>query len=126
MHTLSTDDIFVFIDTAPVITQGPANQSIPIGESVTFTCSATGYPEAVFTWYYGNEMLDGADTVITAPAQYGSLFEQMSTLVIDDLTLSNEGNYICNVNNGVGTVEASATLNVEGRYHVYMCYILIE
>ena len=83
---------------------------------MNFTCSATGYPEANFTWYYGNTVLgdDGVTTVVTVPALYGSLLQQMSTLTVDGVTLDDEGIYTCNVNNGVGTAVASATLNVEG------------
>ena len=106
-----------------MITEGPVSQSVPSESSVNFTCSATGYPEAIFTWYHGNTVLDAAyvTTIITVPAQYGSLLEQMSTLIIDDLTLSKKGTYTCNVNNGVGTDDASATLNVEG-----WCYIIFD
>ena len=99
-----------------MITQGPMNQSIPRGSSVNFTCSATGYPEANFTWYYGNTVLDddSVTTVVTVPALYGPLLQQVSTLTVDAVTLADEGTYTCSVNNGVGTAVASATLNVEG------------
>ena len=100
------------IVTAPTITQGPMNQSIPRGSSVNFTCSATGYPEADFTWYYGNTVL-GDDGVITV-TEDGSLLLQMSTLTVDGVTLDDEGTYTCNVNIRARTAVASATLNVEG------------
>ena len=54
---------------------------------------------------------DSVTTVVTVPALFGSLLQQMSTLTVESVTLDDEGIYTCNVNNGVGT---AATLNVEG------------
>ena len=105
-----------------MIVQGPTSLSVPQKSSVNFICSAIGYPEANFIWLYGNTVLDADDvtTIVTEPALYGSLLQQMSTLTVDDVMISDEGTYTCSVNNGVGAAIASATLNVEGWYTILM------
>lgn len=84
--------------SAPAITADPEDQSASVGDDVTFSVSATGNPSPTFQWRKDGAAISGATS---------------SSLLLEDVTLSDQGEYDCIVLNSEGlTTSASATLTV--------------
>jgi len=75
----------------------------PAGSSIKFKCEATGHPRPSVSWFYNNHILQSTDQV----SRRGRW-----TLVINDLTVEDSGNYTCFVVNQHGNTSASFVLNV--------------
>ncbi len=75
--------------TAPVITSQPQNIVAPGGQDVTLSVGAEATPEPVYQWYKDGEPLYG---------------ENMATLTIESLDLSDEGEYTVRLSNPAGSV----------------------
>ena len=75
--------------SAPVITSQPESIVAPGGQDVTLSVSAEAIPEPVYQWYKDGEPLYG---------------ENMATLTIEDLNLSDEGEYTVRLSNPAGSV----------------------
>ncbi len=84
----------------PVITSQPSNQSINLGESATFSISATSSVGLTYQWFANNVSIPGAtqSTYVTP--------------VIDDIDADGT-TFLCKVTNATGTVDSDeAILNV--------------
>jgi hypothetical protein len=56
-------------NAAPVITQQPQNESVPVGQSATFSIVATGTPTPTYQWLRDGTPIAGAtSTTYTTPA----------------------------------------------------------
>ncbi len=89
------------VDQVPVITSGPGNQTRCVGDSVTFSITATG---------------GGPYTVQWATPRSGGVYgpPNSMSLTLDDLTLADAGAIAVRVNNAcIGTAEAFGTLAVK-------------
>ncbi|MBI2924776.1 MAG: immunoglobulin domain-containing protein [Verrucomicrobia bacterium] len=82
----------------PVITQGPANQTVVAGNSVTFTVTATGTEPLTYVWKRDGAILNG---------------QTSQALTINPVQASDAGTYTVEVTNAAGgPATASATLAV--------------
>ncbi|MCP4642524.1 MAG: hypothetical protein GY851_18915, partial [bacterium] len=92
------------VQAQPTITTQPQNVLVAEGGAAEFALTATGTPPLTYLWYFnGFMMTDGGGVWGTAT----------NTLVIDTVTLSNVGNYSCQVDDLNGTVYSNTvTLNV--------------
>jgi len=105
--------LIVIIILSPVtvvvstITQGPTDISAMLGESVTFTCTATGNPRPDITWtdQDGNMVGMTSDIVNTTSIQ--------STLTLSNLQDENFDNYTCTATNMFCNDSAIALLGSE-------------
>ena len=86
--------------------------------TVTFTCTATGRPRPVITWFF--EDSEGSrtevvtmDGVFTVAVPFGDRVVQ-SLLSFDSTAPNVAGLYVCVAENIVDTTEASAVLTVHG------------
>ena len=80
------------------------------GETTAVTCRWTGQPEPTVTWYKdGKELIeadfDGIRIVDLAMGR---------ELQIEDVKLSDTGNYVCNVSNAAGFDSRTMRLEVQG------------
>ncbi|XP_013380566.1 uncharacterized protein LOC106151731 [Lingula anatina] len=73
----------VFCKTAPQVIAGPRNTTVTTGESVQFTCQATGDPTPDYSWFKDGEALG-----ITS-----------QTLRLESVTDSDAGSYSCRAEN---------------------------
>ena len=95
----------MFVDL-PVITNHPANSSVPIGNSITLTCTAIGIGALVYSW----EKSSGGSWTIVSNANTTS-YTTDTTLAIGQYM------YRCRVSNEAGSVVSNnATVNVYGEY----------
>ncbi len=83
---------------APAFSLQPQSQTVTVGDSVTFTVVATGYPAPLFRWQKGGGDLGGATT---------------ATLKLDHVTTADAGSYTAIASNTIGTTPSDpATLTV--------------
>ncbi|XP_078507429.1 cell adhesion molecule CEACAM5-like isoform X2 [Lissotriton helveticus] len=69
----------------PVISVNPKKSAYEVGSAISFSCTATSYPPALYTW-----LLNGQ-----------SLLRTGRELAINSLTLTDSGNYTCNTSNNI-------------------------
>lgn len=86
-----------WLTNPPVITQSPANLSVPIGSAALFSVVVTGSPPLFYQWSKEGTALPGATG---------------STYWIPAVGEANAGRYSVLVTNRLGMVSASATLSV--------------
>ncbi|MBI2513888.1 MAG: putative Ig domain-containing protein [Opitutae bacterium] len=93
-----TLSIQIAAPTAPSISAQPASQTKNVGESVTFTVTASGTPSPTYQWKKGSSDIDGATS---------------SSYTINPLTLGDAADYTVVVTNAGGSVTSDvATLTV--------------
>ena len=94
------------------------------GETTAVTCRWTGQPEPTVTWYKDGEKLVEADfdRIRIVDVTMGR------ELQIEDVKLSDTGNYVCNVSNAAGFDYQTTTLEVQALPDdtcVYLKYNII-
>lgn len=83
-------------DISPSITSQPSSQTVQVGQSVTFSVSATGTAPLRYQWY-----TTGGATVSNATG---------SSFTIPSVDGSWAGGYFCRVSNGVGSVDSAVAM----------------
>ena len=85
----------------------PMNIIKPAGNMVVLKCKASGYPTPNITWLKDNEK----------PSRYlGDIRYNNWSLQIQDLIVSDTGNYTCIVCNEVGCINHTYKIEVVGMY----------
>jgi hypothetical protein len=80
----------------PTITSQPSNQTVNVGDTATFSVTATGTPSPTYQWYKDGGLMSG---------------ETGSTLTITNSQLSDAGSYYVIVTNAAGT-QTSSTVSL--------------
>ena len=93
---------------APVIKELLEPQTIPIGETATFTATFDGYPNPVISWYYNGREIQPSD-VFNISSQ-----KNESTLTISRCTSENVGKYEVRAMNEGGEARSSASIKLRG------------
>jgi hypothetical protein len=78
---------------APSITTQPSSQTATVGDTVTFTATATGTPEPVYQWRKNGADIVGANT---------------ATLMLSGVTTLDSGDYTVVATNSAGTAASEA------------------
>ncbi|KAJ2944874.1 hypothetical protein O0L34_g1763 [Tuta absoluta] len=91
----------LYIKVAPKWVEEPSNSSLLLGRRGTVSCSASGYPQPQVHWMKKDAILGTWQPVLEL-AGGGILSLPNGTLVLEEVSLSDEGLYSCNVENGVG------------------------
>ncbi len=81
-----------FTPMAPVITNQPADSTVVVGQTATFTVSANGTPPLSYHWTFNTTNISGATN---------------SLLILDDVQLNQAGTYAVMVSNLAGSVLSS-------------------
>src|SRR3954470_543985 len=98
---LLLDNVRVRLQNAPLITSQPSNQSVLVGDPVTFSVSAVGQAPLHYQWRYNN---GGSWTPVGGDS---------SSFTIPSAQTSDQGLYDVIVSNGAGNLtSASASLTV--------------
>ncbi|XP_050356445.1 cell adhesion molecule Dscam2-like [Nymphalis io] len=92
----------LYIKVAPKWLEEPTNSSLLLGRKGTVSCSASGYPQPQVHWMKKDALLGTWQPVLEL-AGGGILSLPNGSLVIEEVSLTDEGLYSCNVENGVGT-----------------------
>ncbi|KOB77196.1 Uncharacterized protein OBRU01_04733, partial [Operophtera brumata] len=91
----------LYIKVAPKWLEEPSNSSLLLGRRGTVSCSASGYPQPQVHWMKKDALLGTWQPVLEL-AGGGILSLPNGTLVIEEVSLTDEGLYSCNVENSVG------------------------
>ncbi|XP_045540095.1 Down syndrome cell adhesion molecule-like protein Dscam2 [Papilio machaon] len=92
----------LYIKVAPKWAEEPSNSSLLLGRRGTVSCSANGYPQPQVHWMKKDALLGTWQPVLEL-AGGGILSLPNGTLIIEEVSLTDEGLYSCNVENGVGS-----------------------
>lgn len=84
----------------------PLNQTILTDQTAEFICRAGGDPVPEILWHRNDSKL---------PIGRGHILNDKS-LHIERVSIQDQGTYICEAANSVGTISASATLTVHCEY----------
>ncbi|HEX4264742.1 MAG TPA: FG-GAP-like repeat-containing protein [Verrucomicrobiae bacterium] len=99
--TTSSNALLSIVDSVPVITIAPSDQTVIAGQTITFTVAAIGTKPFYYQWTYGSS----GGTNINGATN--------ATLVFPNVQLTDAGLYSVIVSNSIGAAPAvSATLNV--------------
>ena len=98
---------FFFIQVSPQIIEPPINQSVTEGNSVNFSCRASGVPTPTLVWVFNNADLPSGINQFN--------HEEKSFLEFLSVTKGMEGTYKCEAKNKANTTISSATLRVYGK-----------
>ena len=107
-QTLLTLDFFL-IQVSPQIIEPPINQSVTEGNSVNFSCRASGVPTPTLVWIFNNAELPSGIN------QFNPEVESLLKLL--SVTKGMEGTYKCEAKNKANTTSSSATLRVYGKFN---------
>lgn len=92
-------DIILVITVQPVIQSQPESQEKVAGESVTFRCSATGYPPPSISWTHSGGLQRGNNATNVTAGNATSLPLVESYYTINTLDLIDVGFYHCSTTN---------------------------
>ena len=102
---------FLFL-VPPKFTKEPSNQYVIKGQPAFLSCETIAYPPARIEWskHENRKFL---------PVKRGPRFNTLldGTLIINNITENDEGQYVCTANNGVvgGAVSRHVVVTVHGR-----------
>ncbi|KPJ00029.1 Down syndrome cell adhesion molecule-like protein CG42256 [Papilio xuthus] len=91
----------LYINVAPKWVEEPTNTSLLLGQRGVIYCNANGYPTPQIHWMKRDATL-GIWRPVLDLAGGGVISYPNGTLIIEVVSLSDEGVYACNVENGVG------------------------
>ncbi|XP_076362273.1 fibroblast growth factor receptor-like 1 [Tachypleus tridentatus] len=104
-------------DDAPILTTNNNEEDNifqrPVGSSVLFRCVATGKPKPVITWLKDGKQL-AEDNVIVGDLPDNFRITRWS-LIIENLRITDSGNYSCVICNNHGVANSTFDLQVVGR-----------
>ncbi|VDL62975.1 unnamed protein product [Nippostrongylus brasiliensis] len=101
----------------PNIYDGPAQQTVQLGQQVTFTCRARGVPKPEITWFYEGSVIPHIKGRFMVSLYWmGWVSDEGNELTITKVTRQDEGIYSCMAGNSVGAMMADAKLTVEGDF----------
>ncbi|XP_050360925.1 peroxidasin [Nymphalis io] len=90
---------------APAFITVPKDQTVTIGDTAQFMCTARGVPKPVITWY--------RNTMVLPPNENIVLRNDNQNLTIIETTDDDDGLYHCRAENSEGLTEISAVLKVQ-------------
>ena len=112
--------IIIYVVPPPNIICHPMDIRIENGSDVIFNCTSFSYGPVTYTWLKDGEVLsdDDAKIIISNTADDNDMFS--TELMLSDVQLSDNGEYVCNAtnhNNNIGGTSSSnaATLSVIGK-----------
>ena len=110
--------LFICIVPPPEITFHPMNMTVNNGSNVTFNCVSFSYAPVTYTWLKdGVTLLDNdVNIIISTVNDEDDNNTYITTLMILDVQLPDDGIYVCSAANREGSVSSDgATLFVIGK-----------
>lgn len=99
-----------------VIVQTPADQTVTVGDSVTFTNGGTALPPLVYQWYFNgtpiNSQTPGVSVQHITPGLTDTVSNNISVLTLTGVQSTNAGTYKVIASNGLESFTNSAVLTV--------------
>ncbi|XP_022651593.1 protein sax-3-like isoform X2 [Varroa destructor] len=106
----------LIVKSKPVIVQRPEDTTVSDGNVVRLECSATGDPQPTIRWTHNDkDVKELASTFSSSTKVLSNRSGVSSTLEVINLRPDDQGEYLCEVSNNVGTVKASARVSIQSR-----------
>ncbi|XP_023224402.1 muscle M-line assembly protein unc-89-like [Centruroides sculpturatus] len=102
----------------PTIIQKLTDQEILVGDAVRMEVKLIGKPTPEVKWYLNDKEVSSGGRIRIDSV----LSDNYYSLTIKDVTLEDEGNYVCKAVNEKGEASTSATLTVEGISEFFSIY----
>lgn len=100
--------MFVIIIVPPQWSFEPSDTAIMLGSPIAIPCEASGYPTPTVTWYRGQGKMS---------KDFQAVPLKNSTLSVNFATAPDEGYYMCQASNDIGTgLKKVIHVNVNGRF----------
>ncbi|KAM9462847.1 WAP, Kazal, immunoglobulin, Kunitz and NTR domain-containing protein 2 [Clarias gariepinus] len=98
----------------PVMTRGPVEQSVFVGETASFICEVSGWPKPEITW---EKQLEGKENIVMKPNHVlgNVVVTNIGQLVIYSAQLEDIGVYTCTATNSGGSIQAHFPLSLIQR-----------
>ncbi|XP_045784672.1 peroxidasin-like isoform X1 [Maniola jurtina] len=100
-----TASVNLEVKVAPAFLTVPKDQTIALGDTAQFMCTARGVPKPIITWY--------KNTMVLPPSENILLRDENQNLTIIEATEDDAGLYHCRAENSEGLTEISAILKVQ-------------
>ena len=95
------------------ITTHPQDRLVPVGSSVSLTCTSSASSDVIFSWTSDGRDVTGQSTSTG----------DTSILTITSVRSSDDGSYVCTVRSGsLSVMSNTATLTVYGKYVEHQMY----
>ena len=113
----TNNGLFICIAPPPEITSHPMNMTVNNGSNVTFNCVSFSYVPVTYTWLKdGVTLLDDDVNILISIDNDEDNNNYITTLMILDVQLSDDGVYVCSATNREGiTFSNVTTLSVLGK-----------
>ena len=109
---------------APMINSEVMDETQNEGDTVSFSCQATGEPVPTISWYFnGNLLVNGMEHMISMMSLNTTTIS--STLTIMNVQSSDVGTYTCNATNVVSSDTSSGVLTVNGELLLQLFILLM-
>ena len=108
---------FCIYIVTPLIHPEVIDQTQNKGNTVSFTCQATGEPVPTITWYFNSVQLDETNAMkytISVMSLNDTTISNMLTIM--NVESSDVGTYTCNATNVVSSDTSSGVLTVNGKW----------
>ncbi|XP_026500801.2 peroxidasin [Vanessa tameamea] len=102
---------------APAFIIVPKDQTVTIGDTAQFMCTARGVPKPVITWYRNTMVLPPSENIVVS--------NDNQNLTIIEATDDDDGLYHCRAENSEGLTEISAILKVQ-NFQIIVPKILLR
>lgn len=103
----------------PEFQQELSNSDVFVGDTIYFTVKSRGIPEPKVSWYRNGELVKEDSRVkFIKDSQSGNY-----SLLINKVTVEDEGEYRCVASNMGGSVACQAKLLVKGKCQRVMCMV---
>ena len=113
-------DCYCFCLVRPNISSVLLNQTANEGQTVVFTCQATGEPLPNISWSFNDISINNEINLNKYYTSRSSIdITVTSTLTIMNVELSDAGTYTCNATNVVSNDTSSGVLTVIGELLLY-------
>ncbi|XP_072244443.1 hemicentin-1 [Leuresthes tenuis] len=95
-------DIHLSINMRPAFKELPGDVTLNKGQSLALSCHAQGTPSPIISWTVNNSPYKGA--IVDEAGR--------SSVIIDNVTLSDAGTYVCVAENSVGSIRALSFVRI--------------
>ncbi|XP_067377843.1 hemicentin-1 isoform X1 [Channa argus] len=106
----STGAVTLDVGVGPLFSEAPVDVTANIGENISLPCTARGVPQPTVTWH----RKDGRQILTQTESPSRTVQLESGHLVIQSIWLDDEGLYICEAKNHLGTIKTEARVSVTG------------
>ncbi|CAK1542609.1 unnamed protein product [Leptosia nina] len=103
----STMELFVNRTFVFEVIQNPSDITVEYGDESKLYCEVIAYPEATITWYHNGTKIENTERRIEINSDEHSL-------LIKDMDIEDAGEYECEIENGVQSVNFRASVYITG------------